>query len=162
MNRLIYISCVLSLICYCDSVNIIQTGRTIISSEDCGSCAIDGTTKIESNTNGILIGGSFVDTVLFGTFNITPSGIQDMFLLNINPITNAVEWVSTFGGTNKHSLAGFGMDGNNYILVASFFGTWTIGGTTLDSTDPNLVILKLNSTRNHVWSKMYGGLADDL
>lgn len=123
-----------------------------------------------SSTGDVYTTGGFRGTVDFdpgtGTYNLTSSGVSDIFISKLDSSGNFV-WAKKVGGTGDDYGNGLDMDANNNIYITgNFSGTADFdpgAGTNnmVSSGDYDNFILKLDSSGNYVWSKKTGGSSGD-
>lgn len=153
-----YFTFILSLLCLCDSkLEISQTDRQVYSSASCGSPSCNLIANhILSTSSGTLVGGEYAGSVTLGNFAFTALGLSDIFFMNIDN-SNNVSWAISLGGSGLDYLHRFALDNNNYVLFGHLLGgNGNYGGATFSSSGYNAILIKLNSTRGHTWSKMMG------
>lgn len=118
-------------------------------------------------TGAVVVAGTFVGTVDFGTGPLTAAGgttDQDIVVAKYSP-SGVTLWAKRFGSAAAFEYAyGLALDAAGDVLVTgAFYGTVGFGGPTLTSAggyDVHLVKLAAASGA-HVWSKRFGGTADD-
>jgi hypothetical protein len=122
------------------------------------------------SSNNIYVTGYFEGTVDFdsgvGIYNITSSGISDIYILKLDNDGNFV-WAKSMGGSRDDIGIKLRLDeiGNVYIL-AEFWSTADFdpgaGMFNLTSNgDGDIAIIKLDPSGNFVWAKGFGGSSDD-
>jgi len=128
-------------------------------SDNCQSISVDAAGNIYAT-------GTFNGTVSFGTTTlVSASGSSDIFVAKFNASGDAV-WADQIGSGSSNVESGncikVDASGNLY-LTGKFFGTVTVGATTLVSTDGgDILVAKYNSTTgNVIWAKGFGGSDDD-
>lgn len=72
-------------------------------------------------------------------------------------------WAKAFGGPGRDVFNGLALGSNNEIVaVGSFEGTVSFGGPSLTSkAERDAVVVKLDATGKHLWSKAFGGPSYD-
>jgi hypothetical protein len=115
----------------------------------------------------VVVVGTFFGTVDFGTGPLTAAGgttDQDVFVAKYSP-TGAPLWAKRFGGTTAFEYAyGVAVDAaGDVLMTGAFYGSLSFGGTSLTSAGGyDVSLVKLAGTSGaHVWSKRFGGTADD-
>ena len=118
---------------------------------------------VDSSGNSYIT-GYFEGTVDFGGGDITVS--NDIFVLKLNS-SGTFQWVNTYGSSSSAagSAAGNGIavdsSGNAYI-TGYFQGTVDFGGGDVTSAgNPDIFVLKLNSSGTFQWANTYGSTSDD-
>jgi len=103
--------------------------------------------------------GSFYDTVLFGTTQLTSSGDADIYVAKIDTDGNWL-WAKRAGG-NGYDWATYtiGIDQNNNIYTTgSFAGTATFGTTSLTATgNCDIFAASLDPDGTWLWVSQAGG-----
>jgi hypothetical protein len=105
-----------------------------------------------NSSGNFIVTGSFINSVSFGSSNLTSSGDWDIFIASMDSQGNWL-WAVKTGGAKLEEAISVTLDktGNIY-LIGMYQVSSTIGGTTL-SYDPNnnLFIAKLNSMGQWQW-----------
>lgn len=124
---------------------------------------------LDSEEN-ILVTGSFYDVVDFdpgpGTFNLTSSGLADVFVQKLDPSGELI-WAISFGGGAYESASNVVVDSANNILISGFFeGTVDFdpgpGSTLLSSNgEQDVFVVKLSSEGNLLWALNFGSIESD-
>src|SRR5204862_5881892 len=107
--------------------------------------------------------GYFYGTATFGTFNITSTGAQDIFIAKYNN-AGACLWAKKAGGTSADLGNGITVDNlGNVIITGEFAGTATFGSTSLTSASGSVDVFttKLDGNGNFLWAKKGGGIHYD-
>jgi hypothetical protein len=117
-------------------------------------------------SNNLYINGVFYSTVDFdpgpGTFNLTPFGSGDIYILKLNSTGN-FEWAKKMGGTGLDEVFGLALDTSGSVYsTGNFIGTADFdpgpGVQNLSSAGmEDIYISKLDSLGNFVWCKKMGG-----
>jgi len=117
-------------------------------------------------SGNVYITGTFMNTVDFdlvtaGVYNITATGIQDVFVTKFSSSGNLV-WAKNLGGSGAVG-SGYGItnDGSNVYLTGHFSGTVDfdpgVGSFTITSGGQDVFISKLSSAGNFIWAKSMAG-----
>lgn len=105
----------------------------------------------------VLVGGYSSPTTI-GSANLTPAGMDDVFVASFNS-NGVTQWVKSFGdGQSQYATSVSSTPGDGGIIVGGYFsGSITFGGSTLTSTSPNgdIFVTRLNGNGGHVWSKSF-------
>ena len=116
-----------------------------------------------NQVDDILLTGTFSQTINFGSFEISSSGLNDVFVASISP-QGLVQWATSFGGSNNDEGTGIGVstDGSIYV-AATVKGSFSIGSFPIISTgfDGNIALVKYNSTKSVEWVEQIGGIFDE-
>lgn len=72
-------------------------------------------------------------------------------------------WAKAFGGNGRDMFSGIALGSNSdLVAVGSFEGSVSFGGASLTSKgERDAVVVKLDTTGKHVWSKAFGGPSID-
>lgn len=111
----------------------------------------------------ILITGTFSQTITFGSYEISSSGLNDVFVTSITP-QGLIQWATSFGGSNNDEGMGIGVSNDGSIYVAaSVKGSFSIGSFPIVSSgfDGNIALVKYNSTKSVEWVEQIGGIFDE-
>ncbi|MET3542304.1 Tfp pilus assembly major pilin PilA, partial [Pontibacter aydingkolensis] len=115
------------------------------------SIAVDG----QGNT---YVTGEFYGTATFGSTTLTSAGGADIFVAKYDP-SGTVLWALRAGGTSNELGFGIAVDGSgNAYVTGYFYGTTTLGSTTLTSSGGwGMFVAKYNASGTVVWAKQAGG-----
>jgi len=120
-----------------------QTGRSV---------AVDA-------AGNVVVVGNFVGTIDLGGGPFGPTTGQkdnDIFVAKFDPAGNHL-WSKRFGDTADQSPVGVALDSSGNVLIAVFqTGTVDYGGGPLTALAIDVVIVKLDASGNHLWSKQFG------
>ncbi|MDW8303086.1 MAG: T9SS type A sorting domain-containing protein, partial [Bacteroidia bacterium] len=124
------------------------------------------------NVGNLLLTGDFESTVDFdpgpGTFNLTPNGLSDVFVLKLTDTGNFV-WALSVGGSTGYDT-GYSLlttATNDIIVTGTYQGTVDfdpgapIYQISSDADSWDIFILKLSSTGGFEWAKSVGGPDSD-
>ncbi len=129
-----------------------------------GGSASDRPMSLKTDANGnSFITGYFYGTATFGSFNITSSGLQDIFIAKYDN-TGTCVWVRSAGGTQSDIGNGITLDGaGNVLVTGQFTGTATFGGFNLTSMNGSTDVFttKLDGNGNFLWAKKGSGPLTD-
>jgi hypothetical protein len=106
----------------------------------------------------VLITGLFQGSIDFGTGPLTSIGTRDGFLAKLDAAGNAV-FARSFGGAGYQSGGtGCALDGSGNAYVTGYaFGPQNFGGGVIGSPGiVSLLVVEVDATGNHVWSKAFG------
>lgn len=115
---------------------------------------------------GWIVGGSFSDTVDFGTVKLKSRGGTDAMLIKLKA-SGDLEWVKQFGGAYQDTISHLAVDGQGNIIVQGQFkdlSDWggkqklkAGGGSDLD-----VVLAKYDLNGDHLWSQRFGNAFNDV
>lgn len=121
--------------------------------------------------NNVYITGYFQGTIDFdpgiGTFNLTPSGFSDAYILKLDQSGNFL-WAQKVGGTNEDAGVELAVDNNNDVIIYGDYSNtadFDPSGLTysLTATDGTAsFIWKINSSGNFIWAKSINSDADGI
>ena len=100
------------------------------------------------------------------TFNLTPYGLEDIFLLKLNASGDFV-WAEQFGGTSSDRPTSLAIDQNNNLLIGGYFeGTadFDPSASSLNLTSnggSDGVIVKVNAAGTLQWAHNFGSTQMD-
>src|ERR1017187_2333854 len=109
------------------------------------------------------ITGFFNGTATFGTYTVTSTGLQDVFIAKFDN-TGTCLWAKSAGGSQSDIGNGIILDGSGNVLVTGqFTGTATFGSTVLTSVNNNVNVFttKLDNNGNFLWAKSGTGPFQD-
>lgn len=141
-----------------DKNRIIQWQRTI------GGASSDYLTMvIQTKDGGYLIGGSSSSDIS-GEKTENSRGDYDYWIVKLNN-AGAIQWQKTFGGSGDDELTALQQTKDGGYILGGFSSSRISGDKTVDNkggnTNPDMWVLKLNSTGGIVWQKTYGGSEND-
>ncbi|MFT3770159.1 MAG: SBBP repeat-containing protein [Minicystis sp.] len=124
-----------------------------------GDANADTGTSIAADAAGnVFVAGTFGGTVEFGNGPLTSIGGLDIFVLKMDT-SGKVLWSRRFGGVQDEGSPQIATDGlGGVTLTASFLGTIEFGGgpSVMSAGDTDVMVLKLDASGKHVWSKAFG------
>ena len=116
---------------------------------------------IDDNGNSYVT-GRFHYTATFGSYSLTSSGENDIFVAKMDANGNWL-WATKAGGSSYdygHSIA-IDDNGNSYV-TGEFVGTATFGSYSLTSSGINdIFVAKMDATGNWLWATKAGGSGND-
>jgi hypothetical protein len=129
---------------------------TLIWAQRVGGIGYDSGNGIATDTAGnIFITGRFRNTVTFGSFTLTSSSTDDLFVAKYDTNGNCL-WVMHPTGTNNDygwSLATD--DAGNCYMAGSFSGNITIGALPVFTSTSalNILVIKIDPSGTPLWAK---------
>ena len=121
---------------------------------------------VDPDNGDIYIFGDFEGTVSFGgeplTAELAEPVKQDLVIAKFDLYGNPI-WSRRFGDSSTQIAVEMAIDPDgNLVFVGRMYGTIDVGGGTLKAKGGNdILIFKLNSEGNHVWSRLIGGNQPD-
>ena len=99
--------------------------------------------------------GFFYDTIIFGSYSLTSSGMEDIFVAKMDGGGNW-QWAAKAGGTDCDYGKAITIDdaGNSYV-TGSFYGTAIFGSYSLNGGGG--FVAKMDATGNWQWATQAGG-----
>ena len=116
---------------------------------------------IDNNGNSYVT-GDFKETATFGSYSLTSSGYNDIFVAKLDSNGNWL-WAAQAGGNFLDSCNALIMDDNDNIFVTGdFWETSTFGSYSLTSSGNNdIFVAKLDVNGNWLWAIQAGGSSYD-
>ena len=131
-----------------------------------GGVDSDGLNTVASAPDGgWIVGGSFSDSVIFGSTTLKSRGGTDAMLMKLDAAGD-LEWVKQFGGRYNDTILHVAVDRQGAIYVQGQFrdkAEW--GGAALTAaggSDNDVVLAKYDANGDHVWSKRFGNQFNDV
>jgi len=146
------------------------SGNFVWAKQFGGTSANIGSSIAVDDTENVYTTGYFVGTCDFdpssGTYNLTSSGQDDIFVSKLDASGNFV-WAKRIGAPNSdrgHSIA---VDSNGNVYTTGYFAgicdfdpsSETYNLTSFGSGD--IFVLKLDASGNFIWAKQMGGTDDE-
>jgi hypothetical protein len=131
------------------------------SSYDIGSSV-----SVDSSGNVYITGKFTSSTIDFGGGALTNAGSYDIYLAKFDRNGNHL-WSKRFGGSDWDEGTSVSVDSSGNVYITGSFRSSTIdfGGGALTNALAgwaDIFLSKFDSHGNHLWSKRFGGIADDL
>ncbi|NQV17786.1 MAG: SBBP repeat-containing protein, partial [Armatimonadetes bacterium] len=117
----------------------------------------------KDNFGNCYVTGYFNETVSFGSYSLTSSGLYDIFIAKIDTNGNWL-WASKAGGDSYDRGYGITIDdtGNSYV-TGCFEETATFGSYSLTSSGSNdIFVAKMDEDGNWLWVTQAGGTGNDI
>ncbi len=137
----------------------LDTNGNWLWAEKAGGSNWDQGFGISTDTVGnVYIIGWFIDIATFGSFTLTSSGVNDIFVAKMDTNGNWL-WVEKAGASDID--IGYGIsndsDGNSFV-TGNFHGTASFGSFTLTSSGyEDIFVAKLDTNGNWLWAEKAGG-----
>ena len=140
-NIFIFFLLCLCLSCTKEEENYISTQsilKTFGGNED------DFGKTIIKNNNG--------DYSILGTTNSYGSGLEDIYLINIDSLGNQ-QWAKTLGGANEdHAVTIVQSDDGGFVIAATSKSFW-------NGFKDDVILIKTDNSGNQLWHERYGNLS---
>jgi hypothetical protein len=150
----------------------LDNANNLIWAKSIGGTGNDYSVKICVNTLGdVYVSGVYTNQMDLnpgsGTINSTALGLQDFFILKLNNVGN-YSWAQAIGGSGYDVVYDMALDENeNPLLFGTYYNTVDFdpgngisAHTAVGTRD--IFLLKLDVSGQFMWSKSFGGAADDL
>lgn len=113
-------------------------------------------------SQGIVLTGSFSNSINLGGTSLTSAGSQDVFLAGYDSQGNHL-WSRSFGGPGTDGGSAVCVDVlGNVAMTGSFFETVDFGGGPLTSAGyDDLFVAAYDSMGDHAWSYTFGDIYND-
>jgi len=123
---------------------------------DAPSGALCDDVAVDQNDNVIYV-GTFTGSIDFGGGPLISAGANDAFVAKFSK-NGTYLWSKRFGGLKPDFLHGAASDAfGNILLIGSTHGSIDFGGGPLTTAGiGDIVLAKLDSNGNHLWSKRFG------
>ena len=120
-----------------------------------------------TSDDDVVVAGSFVGTMDFGTTTLT-SADWDGFVVSLDGVDGQVKWVRLLAGPGDDFVRGLAVDSDDGLnLAGSFTGKLVLDPSDSDAVldagaadDKDMFVAKLDVNGNHVWSRSFGGELD--
>ncbi len=126
-----------------------------LGSEEVFGLAVD-------SAGNMIVAGRFDGTTDFGGDPLVSAGGTDIFVVKYAPDGQHI-WSKRFGASMNDEAGSIVVDAsNNVLLTGSFQSTVDFGGgPLLCDGDSDGMVVKLNASGQHLWSKRFGGGLQD-
>jgi hypothetical protein len=131
-----------------------------------GGIDSDGANTVASAPDGgWLVGGSFKDSITFGSTTLKSKGDTDALLAKLAP-GGDLEWIKAFGGRYRDQVMHVAVDANGNSYVQGMFvdvSDWG-GKKPLKAgggSDFDVVLAKYDTNGDHQWSQRFGNAFND-
>lgn len=136
----------------------------VLWAKNAGGTGNDAGTTICADASGAYVTGYFNSaSIVFGTFTLTSSGAEDIFIVKYDPSGNVL-WAKSSGGPNGDEGWGVTKDGlgNIYFSGRFFSPSISIGTYTLSNNgNSDMYLTKFDAAGNVIWAKSGGGISFD-
>jgi len=127
-----------------------------------GALVTASTTDASGNT---YVAGSFTGSINLNGTTYTSVGVRDLFIAKWSPATQGFVWVQQSAASDSQGADILVSSGSSVYLAGSFYGTASIGGTTLVSAGgSDAFVAKLTdagSSASFAWAQRMGGAGYD-
>ena len=120
---------------------------------------------ISINSAGdVFVSGYFRSaSVTFGTYTLTNSGSDDVFIAKLDLLGNAI-WAKSITGTGSDVGNGIASDANGNVFVTGFYNSPSLIVDTYTLTNAgvsDIFLAKYDGLGNVAWANSYGGIYND-
>jgi hypothetical protein len=131
-----------------------------------GGIDSDGANAVAASPDGgWIIGGSYSQSITIGSTTLKSKGKTDAILIKL-AASGDLQWIKSFGGAYDDTILHVAVDANNNIYVAGHLSdTSEWGGTPLKAhggSDNDIVLAKYDTNGDHLWSKNFGNMFNDV
>ncbi len=104
------------------------------------------------------IAGTFRGSAVFGSFNISSAGEDDIFLAKVSP-SGTIMWAAAYGGAGSdRGYAVACTPSNDVVITGSFENSFSIGSSNLSSAgDKDIFIASVSTNAAPQWALNAGG-----
>ncbi|WP_437798175.1 SBBP repeat-containing protein [Sorangium sp. So ce693] len=129
-----------------------------------GGNGSDFSTRVALDKNGgVILAGTFENTLNFDGASLTSAGSSDVFVAKLDAI-GGLDWIKTIAGPSVDRVYGLAVDSNDNIVVAGSFtdsadvlGGQRMGGNHLASKGgEDIFVVKMDALGNLAWSRNFG------
>lgn len=129
-------------------------------SRQIGGASTDSAKTVAVNGNDVIVAGYYKGSITIDATTLHSSyNTLDIFVLKLSTTGGAANWIRSYGYGFFDEATGAAIDSNgNIIITGQFAGTVDFGGGILYTQDnsPDVFLLKLDSSGNHLFSKRFG------
>jgi hypothetical protein len=142
-----------------------STGDVVWARRFGGTLGDSAFSVVVDGANNVYVSGAFKGTVDFGGGPLTSTGSTAIFVLKLD-VNGGFVWARKIDSndfSNPRSV--IATNGNSVVVAGSFFGSITVGTTTVmgTGTSTDMFVLKvLASTGETSWVKSFGGTSYDI
>jgi len=140
-----------------------STGSALWQRRGGGSGADSAFAAAVDGAGSVVTAGRFTTTASFGGTPISSAGGIDIFVAKYDAAGSPL-WSKGFGGSSDDQVYALAGDGTGaFLMTGQFGGGINFGGGLLVSSADNqdAFVAKLDGSGGHLWSKRYGGGAQD-
>jgi hypothetical protein len=141
-----------------------DSNGTVLWARRAGGTSFESGLGLASDDAGnVVVTGSFRDSFMYGSTQLTSAGAADIFVARYDPAGN-VAWARQAGSTTGDLGHGVAMDASSRAVVTGGFeGTVQFGTNTLVSAGARDVFVAMyDAAGNVVWAQRGGGASYDL
>jgi len=145
------------------SINVHISAQSYWMQKGGGASADEGYSISLDGSNNTYTTGYFTGTASFGSFNLTASGVSDIFVAKTNS-SGVYQWAvkAGDGGSDRGLAITSDASGNSYV-TGYYYGTATFGAYTITSVGlQDVFIAKYNSAGVVQWVVSGGGTQSDI
>ncbi|MDI1450195.1 SBBP repeat-containing protein [Polyangium sp. 6x1] len=123
----------------------------------------EGSAVAVDATGNVIVVGHYRNTVDFGGGAFTAAGLDDHFVLKLDP-AGAHVWSRSYGDANNQGMRGVATDASGAVYFTGLLeGTVNFGGGDLISLGTqDAMLVKLTAAGQHQWSRRLGGIGNQI
>lgn len=117
-----------------------------------------------ATADGVVVGGSFSATAIYGSTSLTSAGGSDAFVAKLADAgtTGAFAWAYRAGGTANDQVTAVAATGSSLYVAGAFSGAGAdFGATTLAATGGTDVVVAKVSDTGFIWAQRAGGAGNE-
>ena len=105
----------------------------------------------------VIVAGHYRNTVDFGGGGLTAAGLDDLFVLKLDP-NGSHAWSKSFGDASNQGTRGVATDASGAVFITGFMeGTVNFGaGDLISLGGQDAFLVKLSASGAHQWSRRFG------
>ncbi|MEO8086805.1 MAG: T9SS type A sorting domain-containing protein [Bacteroidota bacterium] len=145
-----------------------DSSGNVLWATSAGGTGSDAGYGITTDASGnVLVTGSFaIPSITFGNTTLTNAGSLDIFVVKYDASGNVL-WATRAGGTSSDVGIGISSDAGGNVAITGYFysPSITFGNTTLTNASvgqPDIFVVKYDTSGNMVWASSAGGTGMDL
>src|SRR5262249_43074819 len=127
-----------------------------------GSASPDHVNELAADSAGeVILAGLYGGPIDFGCGTLSNKGSADLFVVKLDP-KGARLWSKGDGDTVSQDDPHVAVDtADNVLVTEEFDGVIDFGGGPLATEGPtDILVLKLDPSGHHVWSRLFGDASD--
>lgn len=138
----------------------LNTNGDIIWQQRYGGAGNDTAVSVQQTSDGGYIVGGNTFSTLSGDISTATKGGQDIWIIKLDNI-GAIVWQKRYGGSLSETLRNINQTTDGGFIVGIMTNSNNTGDVPANKGGNDYWILKLNSSGDIVWNKLYGGSSAD-
>jgi gliding motility-associated-like protein len=136
--------------------------QTIQWQRSIGGSQVEWNEVLELTTDGNYLLGGYSDSNISGDKSTNSKGNSDYWIVKIDKSNGSVIWEKSFGGNDRDFLISTQQTSDGGYILAGYSSSGNNGDKTEASRGyDDYWVIKLDSNRNIIWQKTYGGNSID-